>query len=312
VNIFLKNLFKFLKPKNIYFIVISCLILLLCPSVKLSLTYNPTPVKNSNLESEFLIYFFDVGKADCILIKSKKHAILIDAANKNSHKSIKNELENLNVKEIDLFIVTHPHTDHYGQGIDVVKNFKVKHFITSNSRVETSAQQSHRKLMREIKKNKIDKKIAKQGDIIKLDDIEIKFLGPSKDYFNINNNSVVAKVTYKEYSFLFMGDAEKESEKDIIKWCQANQQELKSNVIKIGHHGSNTSTSYNLLSSVKPDIAIITTSEDKFKLTEKVRTKLAKAKVKTISTSNSGTIVIYVDKDKINFKTENEINKIAA
>jgi competence protein ComEC len=294
----LNNWPKIFKFKNIFFAFL-CVVLLSCSLARFCQTNFNLASENLGSECEFSVYFFDVGKADCALIKSKNHAVLIDAADKNSKQSIKDNLRKLGIKTIDLFVLTHPHSDHYGQTVDILKNFKVKCFATSKSRIETSVKRDYKKIMKELKKNKINKKLVKSGDLIEIDDIKIQILGPTKEYFNINNNSVVSRIIYKEHSFLFTGDAEKESEKDIIEWCKKNNQELKSNIIKIGHHGSNTSTSWNFLSSVKPKFAIISTSEDKFKLTKKVRSRLKEANVKTISTNSSGTAVICVNKDEI-------------
>lgn len=215
--------------------------------------------------TDLLIDFLDVGKADCAIIHDKDIVIIIDGGLKNSELSVvsymkDNLIGNAKNRFINLMILTHPHADHYGQLSDILDNFetsginKFTKFITSKSHVDMSDHKGYEKLLEKLKLKNIKIEIPKVGQIFNIGRAKIEILGPIKeDKKNVNNNSIVLKLSFKNKKFLFTGDAEKAEEKDIID----SGQDLSADVIKIGHHGSKTSSSLPFLKSVNPKYAVI-------------------------------------------------------
>lgn len=209
--------------------------------------------------TDLLIDFLDVGKADCALIHDKDIVIIIDGGLKNSELSVvgytkDNLIGNAKNRCINLMVLTHPHADHYGQLVDVLENFTVNRFITSKSRVDMFDHKGYEKLLEKLKFKKIKIENPEPGQIFNIGRVKIEILGPiKKDERNVNNNSIVLKLSFKGKKFLFTGDAEKNEEKDIID----SGRDLSADVIKIGHHGSKTSSTLPFLKAVNPKYAVI-------------------------------------------------------
>ena len=216
-------------------------------------------VSPSITNTDLLIDFLDVGKADCALIHDKDIVIIIDGGLKNSELSVvgytkDNLIGNTKNRCINLMVLTHPHADHYGQLVDVLENFTVNRFITSKSRVDMFDHTGYEKLLENLKLKKIKIENPEPGQIFNIGRVKIEILGPIKeDGKNVNNNSIVLKLSFKGKKFLFTGDAEKNEEKDIID----SGRDLSADVIKIGHHGSKTSSTLPFLKAVNPKYAVI-------------------------------------------------------
>lgn len=206
------------------------------------------------------VHFIDVGKADSILIKYKDKNILIDAGDMDSKNSVVQYMKRCGVKKLDLLVNTHPDKDHLGQMTNVVYEFDIDKFIFSSvpdSIKPTSY--AYESLWFALSYKEVITKDVKSGDDLSIDDLSIKVIAPiTKNEDNTNNNSIVLKMTYKDDSFLFMGDAQKEEEDEILD----NKGDVAADLIKIGHHGSKTSTSKDFLNAVNPILAVISVGED--------------------------------------------------
>lgn len=196
------------------------------------------------------VHYIDVGQGDATFIElPNKETMLIDAGEKSYGDTVTNYINNLGYEEIDYLVGTHPHTDHIGGLEKVIDSFKIENIymprVTSNTKTYLS-------LLEKIDSKNLTITTAKKGiEIISEDNLKIEILSPVKDeYKDLNNYSVVIKVTYDEASFLFMGDAQVEVENEILDTASAQ-------VIKIGHHGSSTSSSKSFVNKVKPKYAII-------------------------------------------------------
>ena len=210
-----------------------------------------SPYLNSNFE----IVMFEVGEADCHLIKYpyNKNTILIDTG-KNEYK-IKNEvipyLKSIGIKKIDYLIITHGDLDHMGEGINLVNNFKVEKVIFNCG--------PYNDLEQELIKV-LDKKKIKYYSCIKelnIDNNKLYFL-QTKEYDNENDNSNVIYSELNVYKFMFMGDAEIDKEKDILdKYNLSNV-----DVLKVGHHGSKTSSSKEFINVINPKYSIISVGKN--------------------------------------------------
>ena len=253
--------------------------------------------------TDLLIDFLDVGKADCAVIHDKDIVIIIDGGLKNSELSVvsymkDNLLGNSKNRNINLMILTHPHADHYGQLASILKNFKVYRFGTSQSRVDMLDHKGYEKLLEELKSQKIKIEILKAGQVFNIGRVKIEILGPIKeDTKNINNNSVVLKLSFKNKKFLFTGDAEKAEEKDLID----SGQDLSADVIKIGHHGSKTSSTLPFLKKINPKYAIISAGNHYNKISiypqKEVSDRLNLLGIKYFVTKDVGTIRFAVSQE---------------
>lgn len=253
--------------------------------------------------TDLLIDFLDVGKADCAVIHDKEIIIIIDGGLKNSELSVVGYMkDNLfgdsKNRNINLMILTHPHADHYGQLVSILKNFKVYRFGTSQSRVDMLDHKGYEKLLEELKSQKIKIEILKAGQVFNIGRVKIEILGPIKeDTKNINNNSVVLKLSFKNKKFLFTGDAEKAEEKDLID----SGQDLSADVIKIGHHGSKTSSTLPFLKKVNPKYAVISAGNHYNKISiypqKEVSDRLNLLGIKYFVTKDVGTIRFAVSQE---------------
>ena len=263
----------------------------------------PTTPKNQTLNSENLplqVYFLDVGKADCAYINCDGKNILIDSGDKEPAGVVSEFLKKQNIEKLDLVAISHPHRDHIGQMLDIIKKFKIEKIIDSKTPKKLiSGYTTYAKILNLISDKSILKKTVTPNDTFKIGDLHFEVFGPiKKDDSNLNNNSLVIKIAYKKVSFLFTGDAEKSEESDIIK----SGKNLKSDVLKVGHHGSTTSNTYKFLKCVSPKYAVISGVPK-----EKIVTRLNSFCEKIYRTDKDGTVKAYSDGENINFKTEKSV-----
>ncbi|WMM25186.1 MBL fold metallo-hydrolase [Tissierella sp. MB52-C2] len=198
------------------------------------------------------VHFIDVGQADSIFIKKGEEAMLIDAGDNKDGKTVVDYIKKQNVSKLNYVIGTHPHADHIGGLDDVIDNFPIDKIIMPNAIANTKTFED---VLDSIDKKGLKITKPKVGDRYDLDGAEFIVLAPNgEDYASLNDYSVVVKLINGETSFLFTGDAEALSENEILK---NNRNLLKSDVLKVGHHGSVTSTSQDFLEAVNPYVAVI-------------------------------------------------------
>lgn len=242
-------------------------------------------------------HFIDVGKADSIYVNCKDKNILIDGGEKDTYNTVLEYLKKRGIKNLDLVIATHPHSDHIGGLVEVLNEFKVSKVLMPKLRndiVPTS--KVYENFLLAIDKNNIPVEIPIPGNTFYVGNLKMEIFAPNKPYESINNNSIVAKLIYKNISFLFTGDAEKESEQDILK----KNFDIKSTVLKVGHHGSKTSTSNAFLKKVNPEYAVICVGEDKYNLPKKETiNKLKNCGAKIYRTDLNGTVVLATNGEEI-------------
>ena len=231
-------------------------------------------VYDLNLPQPFEVIFFNVGQGDAALIKTHLgHYILIDGGETSAIlDKLRGEIPFYR-KEIDLIILTHAHSDHLGGLMHVLESYDTPNILWNG--VGGSGTLAG-KWEKELEEGGYNVKIARAGQRIKTEDFFIDILYPLEDvsgtsFKDLNLSSVVARAVFRENSFLFMGDAYKSNETELIEMenlCREEEDRigcrgmiLDSSVIKIGHHGSKTSTSENFLERVMPSIAVISSGE---------------------------------------------------
>lgn len=245
------------------------------------------------------VHYLDVGQGDSIFIElPNNETMLIDAAESYQSENIINYLKNLNYKKIDYVIGTHPHTDHIGGLKDIINTFEIGKIYMPKV---VSTTKTYESLLMAIKDKNLKINTAKAGtSIIDTDALKINILAPTNStYTELNNYSVVTKITYGTTKFLFMGDAEKLSENEI-------KENVTADVIKIGHHGSNTSSSIDFIKKVNAKYGIISVGlNNKYNLPkEEIITNWENSGTKIYLTSINGTIT--ASSDGTNIKIESE------
>lgn len=206
-----------------------------------------------NTTGNLTVHYLDVGQGDSELIQFVGKNILIDGGEVDQGSRVVSYLRSYGVSSLDLVVATHPHSDHIGGLVTVLKTFPVKNFLDSG---QTYSSQTYENLLKLVDQKNINYTVAVRGQKISLDpQLQITVLNPPAQPVddNVNDNSVVLKITYGEISFLFMGDAETPAEKSML----ASGLDLHADILKAGHHGSSTSSSPEFIKAVDPDIKII-------------------------------------------------------
>ncbi len=247
------------------------------------------------------VHYIDVGQADSILLKQGDNTMLIDGGNNDDNLLVEDYLKKEDIKKLDYIIATHPHEDHIG-GLDyIVDKFEVGKIYAPKV---TTTTKTFRDFVQAVKNKNMKFTTPVPGEEFMLGEAKCKVLGPnSKEYEDLNDYSIVLKVTYKEKSFIFTGDAEKTSEKEI---CRKFGNELKADVLKLGHHGSSSSTTNEFLNLVDPSICVITAGKNnKYGHPHKeTMDKINKRNIKVLRTDEDSHIIIKTDGEKININSK--------
>jgi competence protein ComEC len=254
----------------------------------------------------------NVGQGDAILIQTAEQTVLIDTSDLDEQEKLRNELKKAGVKKIDKLILTHPHADHIGgvEGV-VLKDYEVGAVyddgMPSNSKIYT-------RYMKLLKQKNIAHQGLKAGDTLDFGNgVTFKVFAPSAELVekgtnkgykhDPNNESVVGRLTFGAFSMMFTGDAEADEEKGIV----ANySSELKSNILKAGHHGSKTSSSAAFLRAVKPEAALISCGigNDYGHPHKETMKKFQAMKLQIFETDKNGTITVTSDGQTYSIKPE--------
>lgn len=224
--------------------------------------FSPYPEQNPALgEDELRVHFINTDQSESILIQHGGKAILIDAASQGYEEKICNYLHTKDVSELELFVLTHPHSDHIGSAVSVLCDFPVKNLLLPDIPEEYRPESAlYDGVLTAAEEKGCPILFASPGQQFSLgDDVILSVLGPTENYgTDYNDWSVVCRLTYGDVSFLFTGDMEVFGENDLL----FSGTELSSTVLKIGHHGSNTSTGEAFLSAVDPEYAVILCGKD--------------------------------------------------
>lgn len=239
------------------------------------------------------IHFIDVGQADCILIElPNNEEILIDAGNKGDSKTIINYIKSLGIDDIEYFILTHYHEDHIGSAPNILDEFDVLRIYMPDTTTDT---QIYKETIQAIEKENAEVIKAKGGtSIIDTANLDFEVLAPNSMWYSeMNEFSLVTKLVYGDTSFLFTGDAESVSELEMVRAGY----DLDIDLLKVGHHGGETSTSQIFLEATTPEYAIISvgTGNSYGHPHERTLSRLNNIGAKIYRTDEQGTIIATSD-----------------
>lgn len=267
--------------------------------VLLSGTCNASPTVIPEVQT-LKVTYINVGQGDSILIQTPAGKnILIDGGKTDQTTTVENYLHSVGVSTLDYVIATHADSDHIGSLDSVIKDFTIGKVYMPNV---TNTTYTFEDLLSAMQSKNLTFNRAKAGEILDLGTgLSADFVGPVKDsYTEGNNYSAVLHLIYGKTSFLFTGDAENESENDMI----ASGVDLLSTVLKVGHHGSNSSTSEAFLNVVNPKYAVISVGQNSYgHPTEDVLNRLNLHGISVFRTDISGTIVATSDGANVTFNT---------
>lgn len=254
--------------------------------------------ENDNLRN-MKVHYIDVEEGDSIFIElPNEKNMLIDAGEAVEGKKVINYIKQLGYSNIDYVVGTHPHTDHIGGLAQVINSFDVGKIYMPKV---ISTSKTYENLLDTISMKGLKIQNARAGvNIINENNLLIDIIAPNNDsYSDLNNYSVVIKITYKNRKFIFMGDAEMISENEILT-------DVTADIVKVGHHGSNTSSGQNFVDRVNAKYAIISVGSDNNynHPNMNIVNRWENSGAKVYRTDLSGTIIAITDGNALSIETE--------
>lgn len=244
-----------MKRSNFNYKLISALVLVSIVSLYFAFS-NPQSIDDTIGNAEVIVHFIDVGQGDCAVIQAPGGNILIDAGTYKDVDKTEEYINALGIAKFDYAIFTHPHSDHIGGAATLLSNYEFENVILPSA-VNTSA--TFNKMIEAIENENCEVIEGKAGVSFALGELYVDLLAPVFDnYKDLNNTSVVSKITFGEVSFLFTGDAEELSE---LAMLNRDILALNSTVLKVGHHGSSTSSCEEFIVAVSPEVAVYSCGE---------------------------------------------------
>ena len=234
-------------------------------------------------DNNLRVYCLDVGQGDSILITNNNKTMLIDASTNEMGSRVVKYLNDLGIKKIDYLVGTHPHEDHIGGLDNVIKNFDIVTIYMPNVVATTK---TFEEVIDAISAKKLKVTSPKTGDKFTVGNAECEVMSIRNDKDDYNNCSIVIKMDFNNVSYLFTGDAE-ESVESSRKWPHID-------VLKVGHHGSNTSSSKKFLEQIKPEVALISVGQGNTygHPTQATLKRLSNIGAKIYRTDENGTILL--------------------
>lgn len=218
--------------------------------------YEQTGLRNTSQSDSELMYvnFIDVGQGNCTLVTCGDEAILIDSGEVGMAQTVISYIKNLDITELDCVIVTHPHTDHMGGMTKLLYEFEIGDLVMPeipDDIIPTT--KTYEKFLTAVSDNAENVIAAEPGQTYSYGEMTLEIFAPLRDYDDLNDMSVVSRISYGETSVMFTGDATTEVEQDLLK----RKVDYSADLLNVGHHGSKTSSSREWLEAVNPEYAVI-------------------------------------------------------
>lgn len=218
---------------------------------------------NDRLDGEVYVHFIDVGQGSSTLIQQGTTGILIDSGLSEYGESVTDFIKSCGVKKLEYVVATHPHNDHIGSMVEVMSSFETGEIIMPElSEINIPTTKVYETLIDYIYDNEITASTAEFGDVYKVEDISFQVLGPVEQVKDLNDMSVVCKVSAGEADFMLLGDAENQELSSILEYNKAYGFDFESDVILLGHHGSSTSVYEPFLYEVDAEIAVVSAGKN--------------------------------------------------
>jgi len=249
--------------------------------------------------SSFAVHYIDVGQADAALVACDGQYMLIDGGNAADSDLIYSYLQAQGASHLNYMVASHAHEDHIG-GLSGALNYAL--VDTALCPVTEGSTKVFQNMVRYLDQQGKTITVPSPGDSFSLGSASVEILGPVGEYDDTNNTSIVLRIDYGQTSFLFTGDMEADAELDLI---DAGA-DLSATVLKVGHHGSGTSSSYVFLREVMPEYAVISVGADNSygHPSDTVLSRLRDADAQVYRTDMQGTIVVESDGTTVSFRTQ--------
>lgn len=253
------------------------------------------------------IFYLDVGKADSIVIECDGEYALLDAGTYDRGNDIKNTLKKIGVESFKYIFASHPDKDHIGSMAEILQSYDTQMYIEPEIKEDVLPDSTEFLMLTNVLENKnIDRQSVTAGKEYSLGSAKIEIVAPVGEYTDTNNYSLVMKLTYKDFSALFCGDIEKEAEEDLLN----SGADLNADVLKVAHHGSNSSSKEKFLKAVEAKFAVICVGSDNNNLPKnKVLKRLDEAGMEIFRTDKDGMIIISSDGSEIKIYTQNKMER---
>lgn len=289
-----------------FFTLLALLLFLLCGCELPALPSDPTPSSETTAPDRTLtVHFIDVGQADCALLACGGEYLLIDGGNKADSSLVVTYLEEQGVSELSAVVCTHAHEDHVG-GLPAVLAVYPTATVYAPTRTYSSA--IFDDFLYYTDQQGLTVTIPDAGDSFSLGDASITVLGPTQSYADTNDTSIVLRISFGSTVFLFTGDMETDAENDLLEYWDTL--DFHADVLKVGHHGSNTSTGYRFLNAVMPEYGVISVGAGNSygHPHEEPISRLTQAGVTLLRTDELGTVIATSDGETVTFTWENQQN----
>lgn len=265
----------------------------------------PASVSTDPASEGLTVHFIDVGQADCALLECDGEFALIDGGNAADGMKVLEYLDEQGVQQLELVVGTHPHEDHIGGLPHVLDAYPAKNVWSSEIPYSNSIT---RAFQNAVASQRLPLYVPEVGEVFQLGDVTITMIGPvHMNYEDVNNISLVLMVQYGEVRFLFTGDMERDAEIELLD----SGADVKADVLKVGHHGSYTSTSYRFLREVAPAYGVISVgaANDYGHPHDDPMSRLRDAEVTIYRTDKMYDIVAFTDGKEIQFSWGNSYAK---
>ena len=248
------------------------------------------------VEGNLNVYYFDVGQADSILLENNGKYMLIDAGNNADGEPLVEYFNDLGIESFEYVIATHAHEDHIGGMDDVINNFEVKNFYMPDV-VTTS--KTFENLLGALESRSVAFQTPEIGSLFVFGGCKFEVLHVGTESDDLNDTSIVVRGLYGNNSFIFMGDATSNVEEKLL------NDNIDSDVLKVGHHGSKYSSTVSFLKKVTPQYAIISVGKNNSygHPHDVTFSKLNDVGAKIYRTDEDGTIIVSSDGENVTFKT---------
>lgn len=272
----------------------------LCVGVWLVKQPSPWPkMKSGTAEDAVRVWYFDMGQGNASLVESEGQYMLIDTGNYEDVHTLKELLAKVGVEKLDFVVATHPHADHIGSLATVIREYEIGTLLMPGVETDTKTYQVAVEAARK-KQQSIEH--PQPGSIYTLGQVEFQVLSPnSREYENLNDYSITIRLSCQDTEFLWTGDAESLAEEEMVQ----SGLELEAEVYHVGHHGSNTSSSWEFLKEVDPEYAVISCGADNDYgyPHEEVLERLERLDVKVLTTADQGSIEVRCRGNELQWHT---------